>query len=143
MQLHRHAMFYQADEMLINSVMYYMRMLRWVGPKTSAVQSDIRMSTRRLGFVLSTERLNEANNKNAAKKVHLYDINQPLNSYTHLFMCLRIVLLLAITSSDKGKSILSKYLQRCFIYFFTDTSRTPTISKANYHQKLVSYLVYK
>lgn len=70
MQLHRHAMFYQADEMLINSVMY-MRMLRWVGPKTSAVQSDIRMSTRRLGFVLSTERLNEANNKNAAKSSSL------------------------------------------------------------------------
>lgn len=46
-----------------------MRMLRWVGPKTSAVQSDIRMSTRRLGFILSTERFNEANNKNAAKKV--------------------------------------------------------------------------
>lgn len=45
-----------------------MRMLRWVGPKTSAVQSDIRMSTRRLGFVLSTERFNEANNKNASKK---------------------------------------------------------------------------
>lgn len=83
MQLHRHAMFYQTDEMLINSVMYYEN-----APMSRSVQSDIRMSTRRLGFVLSTERFNEANNKNAAKKVHLYDINQPLNSYTHLFMCL-------------------------------------------------------
>lgn len=74
MQLHRHAMFYQTDEMLINSVMYYENV-----PMSRSVQSDIRMSTRRL---------NEANNKNAAKKVHLYDINQPLNSYTHLIMCL-------------------------------------------------------
>lgn len=63
MQLHRHAMFYQADEMLINSVMYYEN-----APISRSVQSDIRMSTRRLGFVLSTERFNEANNKNAAKK---------------------------------------------------------------------------
>lgn len=63
MQLHRHAMFYQTDEMLINSVMYYEN-----APMSRSVQSDIRMSTRRLGFVLSTERLNEANNKNAAKK---------------------------------------------------------------------------
>lgn len=60
MQLHRHAMFYQTDEMLINSVMYY-----------ENAPMSIRMSTRRLGFVLSTERFNEANNKNAAKKVHL------------------------------------------------------------------------
>lgn len=70
MQLHRHAMFYQTDEMLINSVMCYEN-APMSSPKTSAVQSDIRMSTRRLGFVLSTERFNEANNKNAAKKVHL------------------------------------------------------------------------
>lgn len=48
MQLHRHAMFYQTDEMLINSVMYYEN-----APMSRSVQSDIRMSTRRLGLKLS------------------------------------------------------------------------------------------
>lgn len=66
MQLHRHAMFYQTDEMLINSVMYYEN-----APMSRSVQSDIRMSTRRLGFVYPLKGLMKQITRMLQKKVHL------------------------------------------------------------------------